>query len=184
MSESAGPPVTASVSTQVNLAPKASQTFLVSITVLAGVCIVCGAGLLSTEKEAGWGFVALASVLMGVAVRAWLSSQSDTDLHASTPTTITLPHGRAITTDSRNLRSKTAVDGLIQLCEAYHRTPLPQADGIIENGVIVPDSAAEAQARVLLINAEGEAQAAAVDELVNGPADGPVVSERTPAIDA
>ena len=81
-------------------------------------------------------------------------------------------------TDSRTLRSKTAVEGLMRLTEAYYRTPLPPPDGNFENGVVVPGSVVEAQARVVRINNEVQAQAAILDELVNGPAEGPVVSER------
>jgi hypothetical protein len=178
MTDPQSPLTSASLAAQVNLVPKASQTFLVSISVLAGLCVVCGAILLFSSNEAGWAFVALASVLMCGALWAWRSSQSDIDLHSSAPTTLSLSDGTNVSTDSRTLRSKEAVAGLLQLCEAHQRVPLPVADGIVESGMVVPDSAAEAQLRITAINDVANVQAEAFDELVNGSRGGPVVTQR------
>ncbi|GEM_PF-3061909 len=178
MTEEQLPEPRATFAAQVNLVPKASQTFLISISLLSALCILCGAGLLSSNIDAGWAFVALAVVFMGGALLAWRSSQSDIDLHSSTPTTIALRDGTNVSTDSRTLRNKDALAGLLQLCEAHQRVALPVADGIVENGIVVPDSGAEAQRRVAAINDVVHAQAQVFDELVNGSNSGPVVSQR------
>jgi hypothetical protein len=163
------------IATQVKLSPKASQIFLVSNSVLAGFCLALGAGLLFAANGAGWAFLVLAAMLMGGAFWAWHFSQPDVDLQAAVPTTLSLPDGTKVSTDSRTLRSKNAVAGLLQLCEAYKREPLPAADGLVENGLPVPNSEAQAQLQVRQINDEVQAQVANFEALVNGTREGPTV---------
>jgi hypothetical protein len=64
------------------------------------------------------------------------------------------------------------------LNEAHQRVPLPEADGIVENGEILPDGITEAQVRVREINSEVRMQAEAFEELVNGRRSGPAVTQR------
>jgi hypothetical protein len=172
------PPSHASVEARVTLLPKASQTFLVSVTVLAGLCVVCGSGLLSLGANAGWAVCSFAIPLMGTAFLAWRSSQSDTDLDTSAPTTLSSPDGMQISTDSRNLRNVDAVNGLVQLLEASRRTSLPEPDALFENGMVIPNSVVEAQARVQHINNNVEAQSRNIDALLNGPPQEPTILQR------
>lgn len=169
------PMPTASVQSKFNLTPKASQNFLVGGIIFAITCVLCGTGLLVAGVEMGWVLFALATVSMGCGFWAWRSSQPDVDLEGAASTELTLANGAKLSTDSRTLRSQTAVAGFLQICEAFQRQPLPEPDALYSNGVVVPNSAEQARARVDHINNDIQAQAANFQTLVNGPVDQPAV---------
>ncbi|AWL05900.1 hypothetical protein ACFOHT_19430 [Massilia oculi] len=172
----------ATVTTQVELKPNGSQTLLVAMVVLAGVSLIAGAGMLMMDKDAGWAFVALSLLFAAAPAWGWFSAQADTDLHDSKPTTISTANGLIATTDSRTLRSPAATQALAQLIEVSQRQKLPQADGIIENGVLLPDSAEAANVVVQQINDIVEEQARALDAQVQRLEDVPTVAQR-PEVD-
>lgn len=175
MSEQEQGAISATFKANVDMQPKASQIFLVGIIALAAFCMACGTFLLSGERpnSAGWACFGLTGLFGLTAVLSWRKSQSDSDLHSAVPTTVSLPDGLVLTTDSRNLRSTIAVQGLRQLCEAPLRRKLPDADGIVENGVVIPGSEALANSQVQRINDEVEAQAILFENLVNRTTNGP-----------
>lgn len=171
--------ISATFTANVDMQPKASQIFLIGIIVLAAFCMACGTYLLSGERPnpAGWACFGLTALFGLTAVWSWRTSQSDSDLHSAVPTTVSQPDGLVVTTDSRNLRSTIAVQGLLQLCEAHVRRKLPEADGIVENGVVIPESKILANSQVQRINQEVETQAKLLENLVNRTTDGPSTTQ-------
>jgi hypothetical protein len=159
----------ATLDTQINLTPVASQTLLVLIAVAGCLFLVCGTAIILAGKNAGWALVTVAGFFIAASLWAWLRSQPDVDLQSSTPTVLSMPNGTTLSTDSRTLRNDGAVDAMLRLIEANQRTVLPQADAIFENGVVVPDSADAARIQSEQINREVLAQAKSLEIGINGP---------------
>jgi hypothetical protein len=80
----------------------------------------------------------VAVLFIAASLWAWLRSQPDVDLQTAAPTVLSMPNGAAFSTDSRTLRNDGAVNAMLRIIEANQRKVLPHADGIIENGVVVP----------------------------------------------
>lgn len=177
MSDKPIPTSNATVTTKVDLKPQGSQTWLVGFLVLSGLALILGAGLLGFSKDAGWGLIAFSALLAFISAWGWFVAHVDADLSDAKPTTISTPAGLTFSTDSRTLRSPTAADALALLIEASTRQKLPDADGIIENGVLVPNSADAANARVHQINQIVDDQARNVEILLAG-RNGPTVDQR------
>jgi hypothetical protein len=169
----------ATLDAQVNLTPVASQTFLVAVAVAGCISILCGTALILAGHDAGWILEGLAVLLICAALWAWLRSHSDVDLQTSAPTVLSLPNGAGITTDSRTLRDDGAVNALVRIFEANQRKLLPDADAIIENGMLVPNSGAAARARTEQINNEVQNQVKNLEVLVGEPQQGPTVLQHS-----
>jgi hypothetical protein len=165
----------AKLDAQVNLQPKASQTFLVALICLAAICVGCGTYLLDSGKSGGWFVSGLVIPIVLIGFFAWRASQSDTDLHGALPTILSSPDGSSISTDSRNMRSIVAIGGMVQLVEARNRTLLPLADGLVLNGLPVPNSADAASAQTAQINSAVQAQQAEIDAMIAGANPGTVL---------
>lgn len=178
MSDKEQGPVSASatVTANVDLQPKASQIVLVSLVAFAALCTVCSTVLLYQNNNAGWGLMFMAAGSAFMAAKGWKKSQPDIDFHGAKATTLTLPDGTSISTDSRTLRDYGAAQMLIQISEACMRKKLPVADGLVKDGVIVPNSADVANHQVQQINAQVEVQSQAFSNLVNRP-DSPTVKQ-------
>jgi hypothetical protein len=125
-------------------------------------------------------FVVIGGLLIAAALWGWVRSQSDVDLQASAPTMLSLPNGASVSTDSRTLRNDVAVNAMLRIFEANQRAPLPQADGLFSNGVVVPDSADAARARTEQINNQVHDQATNFGVLFGASQDGPAVLQRPP----
>ncbi|MBV6409342.1 MAG: hypothetical protein GAKPKEKM_00082 [Rhodocyclaceae bacterium] len=151
-----GNSASAEVSATVDLKPTRSQPFLVSLTILAGISVICGTGLLSLGNPAGWGLLAFAAVSIGAGVWAWRQSQPDVDLENAQPTSFTLPDGTSVVADARLLRSLEGTTALVRLIEGVlHRRPLPEPDGLVDsNGQPIPDSKAAAAALIHKVNSD------------------------------
>lgn len=132
----------AEVRANVDVRPHRSQVFLVAMVILAAVAMVLGAILLSSDKNIGLVFLLASVVIVAWCFKAWNKSQSDVDLDKAHPTQVVLPDGTKVDTDSRLLKSKEGVAGLLEMLSGVlHRVPLPPAEGIInQDGDIVPDS--------------------------------------------
>lgn len=158
----------AEVSANVQIKPRGSQVFLVSLSVLSAVCFGLGAWLLSDQNTSGYWFVAAGVLLPLSCFPFWWRSQSDIDQGAPHPTTIALSNGNVITLDSRLLVSGTAIDGLGRLAEVFNRQPLPAPDGLIDaNKQVIPNSSAEAVAKVNALNQETHLRSQQIAEALN-----------------
>ncbi|GAB5604611.1 hypothetical protein [Sideroxyarcus sp. TK5] len=149
----------AQVKADVQVLPTHSQVFLVAVTVLVVIMVICAAALLAKENQSGWGFLVLASVLMATAFWAWNKSQPDTDMHQAHATQIAMQNGTSITTDSRLLKSAEGLRGLSNLIqEMLSRQPLPKPDGLVDaEAKVIPNSASQAAILADKINSETQA---------------------------
>lgn len=149
----------AELKASVNVHPMGSQVFLVGLIVAGCLSMFCGAFLFSLKVAVGWVFILLAVFLFAGAGLAWKKSQSDSDLKNAHPTHFEFPDGLKVTTDSRTLRSREGVDGVIKvLQELISRKPLPDPDGLVDSkNQQIPDSQADAQILVNKINADTQA---------------------------
>lgn len=154
-----GSKATAEVKASVEVRPVRSQVFLVACAVVAGIAVVCGAGLLAFEHDSGWGFLGFAALLLFGGYWAWSKSQSDVDLHEAHPTQLALPDGTSLTTDSRTLRSPDGIQVFTQLCQdLLCRRPLPNPDGLVDSRAQpIPDSKDAALAITNKINSDTQA---------------------------
>ena len=145
---------TAGVKASVDVRPVRSQVFLVAVTVVAGISVICGALLIAASDVSGWGFLLFAIILIGGGFKAWTKSQSDVDLHESHPTRLALSDGTMLTTDSRTLRSPEGIQAFAQLFqEVLCRRPLPAPDGLVDDSTrVIPDSKDAALALTNKIN--------------------------------
>lgn len=159
----------AEIKANVDVRPARSQVFLVATSVVAGIAVMCAAGLLMANQAAGWGFLAFALLLITGSFWAWLKSQSDVDLDEAHPTRIALSDGTAVTTDSRLLRSPEAIKGIARICEEIaSRRPLPPPDGLVDaQGGLVPDSRAAAVAVTDQLNSSTQAATNALVDMLH-----------------
>ena len=178
MTDKQSPTSSATVAAQVDLKPQGSQNFLVGMIALAAGAMVAGSLMLGAHNDAGWAFIALILVFVGIATKGWFVAHADADLNDAKPTTFSTG-GLTVSTDSRTLRNSDAMYGLQRLLETGLRQKLPAASGIVENGAAVPDSAAAAAEREKQINAVVDEQARSVEELLNRRSSGPVVTQRS-----
>lgn len=144
----------AELKASVDVRPARSQVFLVAITIVAAILIICSTFLIWSERDAGWIFLIFSALLLGGGYLLWTKSQSDVDLQEAHPTNIALPDGTNVTTDSRILRSPEGLRAMVQLCnEVLCREPLPAPDGLVDSRAqIIPDSKDAAVARTSQIN--------------------------------
>jgi hypothetical protein len=168
----------ATLATRVDLKPQRSQVVLLTMFGFATVALLLGAYMLTSNQAAGWAFVLLAVVAAGIPAWGWFSAQSDTDLHESRPTTISTADGLMVTTDSRILRSPVAAQAFMQLIEVSKRQRLPEADGLVQGGVLLPDSIEAANVVVQQINETVEGQARTLDAQLDRLQNGPTVLQR------
>lgn len=167
----------ATLDTQINLTPVASQTLLVMVAGSGCLFLVCGTLIILAGQGAGWVLAVVAMVFIAASLWAWLRSQPDVDLQTATPTTLSM-NGTTFSTDSRTLRNEGAVNAMLRIIEASQRKVLPQADGIIENGVVVPGSEEVARTRTEQINHEVLAQVRNLEIGLNGPQETAPVLQR------
>lgn len=150
-------PVTAKVQASFNINPNRSQTFLVSLVVLAA--IFAGGSAYLNDSPLGWAFLGLSALTFGAASIGWWKSQADVDSENAHPTNLALPQGGAISTDARTIRDPQSIQHVIQLMDALiTRQPLPDADGLIDSHLkLIPDSKENAQAVTRQINNDTQA---------------------------
>jgi hypothetical protein len=137
-----------------SLVPAKSQVLLVALVVAGIFAVCCGTYLLSKGMDAGWGLVGVAVLIFLGSLWAWNKAQSDSDLENSHPTSVKLPDGTDLTTDSRTLRSLTSTYNLARLLqELLHRKPLPTPDALVNETLEpIPNSTEQAKAVVDKIN--------------------------------
>lgn len=159
----------AELKANVDVRPARSQVFLVATSIVAGIAVICSAGLLMANQAAGWGFLAFALLLIAGSSWAWLKSQSDVDLDEAHPTRVALPDGTTVTTDSRLLRSPEAIKGIARICEEIaSRRPLPAPDGLVDaQGGLVPGSRAAAVAVTDQLNSSTQAATNALVDMLH-----------------
>lgn len=138
--------------------PQGSQIVLLGLIVSAVLALLTGGWLTYHDKSSAWIFVTVAIALFGSVVWCWKTSHRDADLENSHPTTIGLPDGTSLSTDSRLLSSpqgfKNFADALSSLAQ---RSPLPEPAGLVgPNGLAIPDSKQAAVERVESLNADSQ----------------------------
>jgi hypothetical protein len=150
-------PVTAKVQASFNINPNRSQTFLVSLVVLAA--ILAGGSAYLNDTPLGWAFLGLSALTFGAASLGWWKSQADVDSETAHPTSLALPQGGSISADARTIRDPLAIQHVLQMVDAMMtRQPLPDADGLIDNHLkLVPNSNEKAQAITHQINSDTQA---------------------------
>ena len=168
----------ATLNTQINLTPVASQTLLVMVAGSGCLFLACGTLIILAGQSAGWALAVIAVLLIAASLWAWLRSQPDVDLQSAAPTVLSMPNGATFSTDSRTLRNDGAVTAMLRIIEANQRKVLPHADGIIENGVVVPNSGETARVRTEQINHEVLAQVRNLEIGLNGPQEAAPVLQR------
>lgn len=135
-----------------NISPQASQTVLVLFMVGGILSMVISAYLLSKENHSGYAFLAICVCIFGLTYRGWATAQPDTDMASSHPTTVALPDGTRISTDSRVVRNPSALKSLAELLTVR---PLPPPTALLDaNGEIIPGSARDAASEINRINSE------------------------------
>lgn len=162
------PKLPAKVEASFSIIPSRSQTFLVSVVLFAATLAVCSL-LVQNDPVFRWvllGFSA-ATFLLGGA--GWWKSQPDVDSENSHPTSLRLPDGTTISSDSRTVRDLQSVQHIIQLLEAsINRKPLPDADGLLDSDLkLIPGSKESAQAVTLQINNEVQADTNSLLDALN-----------------
>lgn len=146
--------------------------------VLAGVAMSLGATLLGLGNNAGWAFASFSLPLAWYAKKGWFVAHADADLSDAKPTTISTADGLTVSTDSRTFRSSDSAVAFANLViEVSQRKALPLADGLVENGVVIPNSMDAANAQVRQINEIVEEQRRTLDALLNEHT-GPTVLQR------
>ncbi len=154
-----GSTATAEVKANVDVRPARSQVFLVSAAIVAAVAVVCSAGLIAVGQGGGWGFLVFAGLVLAGGYLSWSKSQSDVDLDSGHPTTIALPDGTNISTDSRLLGSPDRLAALVRIVdEVLCRRMLPAPDGLVDsNAKVIADSKEGAIAIANQINSSTQA---------------------------
>lgn len=90
---------------------------------------------------------------LGMSGFAWWKSQRAIDLSNSSPTQISNNHGVKVITDTRAVESDSTVKNIAMLLETMSvRERLPNADGLVFNGEILPDTKDEAVKAIETIN--------------------------------
>lgn len=120
-----------------------SQTVLLSLVVAAVVVLILSFALFYCQQTGpAVLFFMLGATGMGCCFRLWSTSQSDSDLAAAAPTSITSPDGTNFSTDIRALKSPEGVENLVRLMTViFSRKHLPEPIGLVgPGGVLVPDS--------------------------------------------
>lgn len=150
-------PVAAKVQASFNISPHRSQTFLVSLVLLAG--LLAGGSAYLNDSPLGWAFLGFSVLAFGAASRGWWKSQPDVDSENAHPTNLALSHGVSITTDARTLRDPQSMQHVFQLVNTFiTRQQLPDADGLIDSHLkIIPDSKEDAQTATRQINDDTQA---------------------------
>lgn len=150
-------PVSAKVQASVSINPNRSQTFLVSLVVLAA--ILAGGAAYLNDTPLGWAFFGLTAFVFGAASLGWWKSQADVDSENAHPTNLALPQGGAISADARTIRDPQAIQHVLQIVDALMaRQPLPDADGLIDDRLkLIPNSKERAQAVTKTINSDTQA---------------------------
>lgn len=184
MADPENPDSTSSVSratleAKISLTPIASQTLLVMVAGAGCLFLACGTLIILAGQDAGWVLTGVAVLFIAASLWAWLRSQPDVDLQTAAPTVLSMPNGATLSTDSRTLRNDGAVNAMLRIIEANQRKVLPHADGIIENGMVVPNSGETARARTEQINHEVLAQVRNLEIGLNEPQDAPTVLQRS-----
>jgi hypothetical protein len=136
----------ASVDATVQVAPTKSQVVLVTLAIGAMLALVLSAAMFFLDKPGpGVLFALIGAAAFGGTLWAWLRSQADVDMEGP-PTTIALPDGTSLSTDSRSLRSVEAFQALAGLCNTLlHRRPLPEPAGMVDPMLkVIPGSEREA----------------------------------------
>lgn len=138
----------ANIEATFKIEPTRSQSVLVAAAVGGIITIICSMGLFVFDRAyAGIAFLLFAAAIFFFTFRGWFKSQSDVDLEQSHPTSITLPNGTSLTTDSRTLRSLDSLQGAVRLCEeVIHRKPLPEPTGLVDGKLqAIPNSGDQAR---------------------------------------
>ena len=147
-----GRSVGASVKSHIDVKAGRSQSLLVTLAIVGGVSLVCGAVIVAMQNLHGLWFLGFSAVPFGLAFRGWWKSQADTDFDNAKPTTVVLADGKSITTDGRTFINPVAVEGLTRVLEHFQRPVLVEASGIVDAQYqVIPgteQAAAEATARI------------------------------------
>jgi len=158
----------AGIRARVDVLPVRSQVFLVVLALVGGMAVSAAAWLLGQDKPAGWAFLGLGLVVLCSALWGWTKSQVDVDLDQGHKTTVNLPGGSEISTDSRLLRSPASLRLFSELLNGIlERQPLPEPTGRVDvNLVPIPNSRLEAIEEVNQINNDVQASTSlAIDQL-------------------
>lgn len=141
---------------KLSITPSKSHNFLVSLLIMASLCLFTGFYFLWETRDGSYIPIAIGIVIFLVAVIGWFFSQKSVDLDGSSPTEITGNNGLQIKTDSRTLAMPESAKNLEKLISSFnHLRPVPEADGLVDSkGLPIPESKKAANDIINAINHE------------------------------
>jgi len=159
--------VSADISAKLSLNPKLSQISIIISLFISAISYLSSFVFIWNAKN--WIVPCLVGTLfLAVSCVGWWRSQRAIDMSNSTPTELTGINGVKIFTDTRAIESNNAVNNLSKIMQVIaHRSPLPEANGLIDNnGNVIPNSIDASNLVINKINEENSSSSETIEKLL------------------